>query len=170
MVTEVLAVERSPAPPVTSARPPPRRRKWVIAVAAFAGFAAAMGYVTGNEVQANTQFDQTHHALSVTRHRIDVVLAELATVRHDLSVVNGQVSAYTTALAQDTTQLKGVQAALANAQSDVSHQTSTIADLHTCLGGVEQALNALAVSDQNRAVGALDAVATSCTNAAASSG
>ncbi len=81
------------------------------------------------------------------------MLAELATVRHDLSVVNGQVSAYTTALAQDTTQLKGVQAALANAQSDVSHQTSTIADLHTCLGGVEQALNALAVSDQNRAVG-----------------
>jgi hypothetical protein len=63
-----------------------------------------------------------------------------------------------------------VQAALANAQSDVSHQTSTIADLHTCLRGVEQALNALAVSDQNRAVGALDAVATSCTNAAASSG
>jgi hypothetical protein len=133
-------------------------------------FAGGLGYVTDNERQANTEFDQTHSALKVTTHRIDTALADLLTVRHELEIVDGQVSADSTALTQDTTQLQGVQKALTTAQATVAHQTSTIGELQACLGGVEQALNALAVGDQAHAIDALDAVSTSCANAVVSDG
>jgi chromosome segregation ATPase len=136
----------------------------------IAVLAAVLGFVTGNERQANTEFDQTHYTLNVTTHRIDTALADLRTVRNELDLVNGQVSADSTALAQDTAQLQGVQKALTSAQATVTHQTSTISDLQTCLGGVEQALDALAVGDQGHAIDALDAVSTSCANAVASDG
>ena len=148
----------------------PRRRTWIIGIVAFAAFAAVPGYLTGNEVQANTQFDQTHRSLDTTRHHIDTVLSDLATVRHELGVVNSQVAVDSKALAQDTTQLQGVEHALTSAQADVTSQTSTIGDLHTCLGGVEQALNALAVADQNHAIDALHAVTASCAKVVAADG
>jgi hypothetical protein len=84
--------------------------------------------------------------------------------------VNSQVTVDSKALAQDTTQLQGVKQALVKAQVDVTSQTSTIGDLHTCLGGVEQALNALAVADQNHAIAALNAVSANCAKAVASDG
>ena len=45
-----------------------------------------------------------------------------------------------------------------------------ITSLQACLGGVEQALNALAVNDQLRAFALLESVSSSCTTAADSSG
>jgi hypothetical protein len=170
VATDALAIERDLTGPEASGPPPLRRRKWMIGAIAFAGFASTLGYVTGNEVQANTQFDRAHHSLEVTRHHIEIAVVHLATVRQNLNVVDRQVSVDMTALAQDTAQLRGVQGALANAQSDVAHQTSTINDLHACLGGVEQALNALAVDDQKSAVAALNAESTNCANAVATSG
>jgi hypothetical protein len=149
---------------------PRHRKRWIIGALVLAVLATALGYTTGNERQANTEFDQTHYTLNVTTHRIDIALADLRTVRHEFDTVNGQVSADYTALTEDTAQLKGVQKALASAQATVTDQTSTIGDLKACLGGVEQALNALAVADQGNAIGALDAVSTSCANAVASDG
>ncbi len=146
------------------------RRRWVAVALALAVLVATFGYLAGNEVQANTQFDQTHTSLDSTRHHIDTVLSDLSTVRHELAVVDSQVAAATKALAQDTTQLQGVKHALISAQVDVTSQSSTIGDLHTCLGGVEQALNALAVADQNHAIAALDAVQASCAKAVATDG
>ncbi|HEY1831201.1 MAG TPA: hypothetical protein VGG38_13260 [Acidimicrobiales bacterium] len=134
----------------------------------MAMFAGALGYVVRNEVQANTEFDQAHHGLHITQSHIDVAVADLATVRRGLSVVKGQVGAASTTLAQDTAQLERVQSALASAQANVTHQTSTIGDLKVCLGGVEQALNALAVGDQTHAIDALNAVSASCASAVAS--
>ena len=171
MVTNLASVEPETRPLGPREAPRPRRRrKWAVAVVAFAVFAGALAFVVGNEVQANTEFDQTHHSLDVTRSHLDATVADLATVRRELDVVKDQVGAASTALAQDTAQLQGVQKALAGAQANVTHQTSTISDLNICLGGVEQALNALAVADQAHAIDALNAVATSCANAVASDG
>ena len=142
----------------------------MIALAGLCCFAAALIFIAGNESQANTQFDQTHHALDATRHRIDTVTQNLATARHDLDITNGQVAVDSTTLANDDSKLAGARTALANAQADVSRQTSAIASLHTCLGGVERALNALALSDQNQAVDALNAVSASCLNALSANG
>ena len=166
-----LDVERHNAIPGALGRPRPHyRKRWIIGAFVFAVLAAAMGYVTGNERQANTEFDQTHYALDVTTHRIDTAMADLRTVRHELHIVNGQVSADSTALTKDTALLRGVEKALTSAQATVTRHTSTISDLQTCLGGVEQALDALAVGDQGHAIDALDAVSTSCTNAVTSDG
>lgn len=170
MALTQLDVEPDTIPRALGGQRPRHRKRWIIGGLVLALLAAALGYVTGNERQANTEFDQTHYTLNVTTHRIDTALANLLIVRHDLDVVNGQVSADSTALTQDTSQLQGVQKALFGAQATVIHQASTIGDLQACLGGVEQALNALAVRDQAHAIDALDAVSTSCQNAVASDG
>jgi chromosome segregation ATPase len=106
----------------------------------------------------------------MTRRQIASTSADLETVRHELDAVDEQVIADSTNLAQETSQLQGVQKALTTAQANVTHQTGTIDELQTCLGGVEQSLNALAVGDQGRAIDALDAVATNCASAVAHDG
>jgi chromosome segregation ATPase len=114
----------------------------------------------GNQVQADAQYGKAHTALSDSRHQKVNVLSELAAVTQNLLLVNGQVEQTATALTNDTAQLREVETALANAQSNVSSQQSTITALHSCLGGVEQSLNALSVGDQNSADNALVAVST----------
>jgi septal ring factor EnvC (AmiA/AmiB activator) len=165
-----LDAQRDPGIPDGSGRRQRRRRKWIIGALVLAVLAATSAYVTANEVQANTEFDQTHHSLDVTRQHLDTVLADLVTVQRELDVVNRQIGTDSTALAQDSVQLQTVQKALANSQRNITRQTSTIGDLHTCLGGVEQSSNALAVGDQKRAINALVAVSTSCTSSVASDG
>jgi len=160
----------SPDHPVDRAARQNRPWRWVAIVGAFALFAGTLGYVTGNEVQANTQFDRTHHLLDATRLQIAAVAHALTVVRHDLDGVNGQVAVDSTTLANDTTKLDGATTALATSQANVSQQTSATVNLQTCLGGVERALNALALGDPNRAVGALNAVAGSCGSAVAANG
>jgi hypothetical protein len=59
---------------------------------------------------------------------------------------------------------------LSAAQAHVTQQASLITSLQSCLVGVEQALNELAVGNQTSAIAALNGVSTSCTAAEASSG
>ena len=133
-------------------------------------FAAALGYLIDDQVQARDQYDQAQSALGVTREQTSTVSADLATLHRNLDLLTAQVGSDTTALNQDASQLKGAQAALAAAQAHVSQQSSQIASLKTCLGGVERALNALSVGRKVRALAALQSVSASCSSAAASSG
>lgn len=177
-----LAIDRMDAEPdlgdiggtdVPRRRTSGHHRRWVVVALALSSLAllvATFGYLTGNEIQANTEFDQTHRSLDVTEQHLDSVLTDLSTVDRELHTVKEQATADSAALAQDTSELQEVKKALTNAQANVTHQTSTIGDLNTCLSGVEQALNALAVADQNAAIGALNSVTTSCANAVASNG
>jgi hypothetical protein len=142
------------------------RRPALVAVAVVV-LASALGYLVGNEVQANTQFDQAHRSLDVTRAHLRGVDADLATVQRQLTDVRGEVTQDSAALAADTAKLNGVKAALANSQANVSRQNSAIGSLNICLGGVEEALNALSLGDQSHGLAALDAVAPSCRSAAA---
>jgi hypothetical protein len=172
MSSAAVTVEERPSSDVAGQCPRPsrRRREWVVGAVALAVFATGLGYLVGNEVQANTQFDGAHRSLNLARQQMRVVLPVLNSVRRELGGLDGQVSQSTTALANDVAQLLGVQGTLAGEQSVVSRQGSSIGDLHSCLGGVEQALNALSVGDQGSAIDALDAVATSCQSAVASDG
>ena len=142
----------------------------MVPAAAFAVFAAGLGYLTGNETQANIQYAQAHRLLNLEHQRIDNALAQLATVRGDLNAVNGQVSQSTTALADDALELLAAQNALTQAQAHVATQGSSITALQSCLAGVEQALNALSVGDQGSALAALEVSTASCQTAVASSG
>jgi chromosome segregation ATPase len=147
-----------------------RRRTWFIWFVAFAVFATGLGYLVGNQIQSNTQFDRTHGSLTLTRHDIGVVRADLTSVRRDLRAVDHQAHQSATALSSDTAQLHQVQTALTQAEANVSNQGSDISALQSCLSGVEQALNALSVGDEQTAVDALTAVSSSCKSALTSNG
>ena len=139
-------------------------------VAAGALLAAALGYLIADQVTAYGQFGRAKASLGVTRQKTHTVSAQLADLRRDLSVLETQVGSDTTALNQDASQLLGAQTSLAAAQTHVTQQASLITSLQTCLVGVEQALNALAVGKQAKAIVALNSVSTSCSAAEASGG
>jgi hypothetical protein len=126
-----------------------------------------LGYLVANERQANSQTDQALGTWHTTRHHIAIAVGELTVVGRELRADNRTIQVVGPALAQDAAQLKAVQAALAEAQASVSQQGTTIAGLQGCLGGVEQALNALSVGDLDQAVSRLSAVATPCQQVAA---
>ncbi len=128
-------------------------------------FASTLGYLIDNQVSEQGRFDRAQRSLITTRHRTAQVSGDLAHLRQEVSVLLAQVASGTTTWNQDTAQLKAAQSALAVVREDVSQQSSRIGALHTCLGGVQQALNALAVNNQATAVSALNSVASSCTAA-----
>lgn len=154
--------------------PPPRRpwssrTRWVVGLLALTVFLTAVGFLVADIVHERRQLDRAKTELGVTRDRTTVVAAQLTELRHDVDLLTTQIGNDTTAFDQDSSQLKGVQAALALTQADVSQQSVLIADLHTCLSGVEEALNSLSVGNQAGAIADLNAVSSSCT-AASSSG
>ncbi len=158
--------------PTAPPRPPrwSRRRRWVLGLAAGALFVAALGLLLADQVQARASYNRTQASLGVTQQRTRTVSGQLQELRRDLRVLKTQVGSDTTALSQDSSQLLGAKTSLSAAQTHVDQQASLITSLQSCLVGVEQALNELAVGNQGRAITALNAVSASCTAAEASSG
>jgi hypothetical protein len=175
-MTELLTRDSGPQAPVPAAAGPVVRRRrrrpwaWAVTVACVAVVGSALGYLLNDAVHANHAYDRARASLSTTRHHTTVVSHELAKARTDLDLLTQQVGNDTTALSQDTSALQGARSALSAAQNNVSQQATLLTSLNTCLGGVEQALNALAVGDQPGAVAALHAVSQSCSAAVAASG
>lgn len=174
-MTEVLLAERRPAelgavPPRLAPRPRRRRRRWAVLVASIALVGAALGLLLVDAAGTNHRYDHARHVLAVTRGTTRVVSRDLAAARVDLRLVTQQVGDDTTTLARDTSQLEGARSALSAAQAHVSEQASLLNSLHECLGGVEQALNALAVGHQSKAADALKWVAAPCSAAVSASG
>jgi multidrug efflux pump subunit AcrA (membrane-fusion protein) len=143
-----------------------RHVRWVVGIVLFALFAGVLSYLVHDEMRANDQVTQTRSSLAAVQAQLSAASQQLALARRDLSLVSTQVGSDSTALTQDVSQLKAAQSALLTAQSQLSQQTAQIGSLHKCLGGVEQALNALAVKRQGRAIQALRSVSTSCQAAA----
>jgi hypothetical protein len=167
----VLEVEARPFPMVTAHRPRlSRRAKWVVGLGAAAIFVAALGSLLDDQVQARAQYGRTHAALGVTQQRTHTVTVQLEELSRDLSVLRTQVGSDTTALSQDSSQLLGAQTSLSAAEAHVTQQASLITSLQSCLVGVEQALNELAIGNQANAIAALNAVSASCAAAETSSG
>ncbi len=167
----LLEVDRRPF----LTEPPPRRRlarraRWAIALAAGVVLVLALALLITDQVRARDRYGHAHAALRVTQRTTRMVSAQLAEARRDLTVLKTQVGSDTTALNQDSSQLLGAQTSLAAAQAHVTQQASLITSLQTCVVGVEQALNALALNNQSGAIDALNAVSSSCTTAEASSG
>jgi hypothetical protein len=169
--TRVLELDDRPfltePPPV---RPRAHRVRWVLAIGAVALFAVALAFLIADQVTQHNRDDRAHHALGTTRRRSHTVSVHLEVLQRDLSVLKTQVGSDTTALNQDSSQLLGAQTSLSAAQAHVTQQASLITSLQTCLIGVEQALNELAVGKQSNAIAALNSVSSSCAAAEASSG
>jgi gas vesicle protein len=131
---------------------------------------AVLGPLIADQIEQRDRAEQSQASLRTTRDYVATVSADLTALRHDVAVLETQVGSDTTALTQDASQLQGAQSALASAQTHVTQQATLITTLQSCLGGVEQALNALSVGNKNRAIELLDSVSSSCTSAAAASG
>lgn len=174
-MTDVLLAERRPAerPAVTSrlesVRPSQRRRRLVL-VACLVLLGSVIGSLLFDAAQKNHRYDHARHVLAVTRGTTGVVARDLAAARKDLHIVTEQVGSDSTALVQDTSQLQGARSALSAAQAHVFEQAYLLDSLHSCLAGVEQALNALAVGNQSKAADALKWVTTPCSAAVNASG
>jgi hypothetical protein len=174
-VTDVLLAERRTAelraaPPCPDPGRRHRRRRWAVLVSSVALVGVALGALLLDAADVNHHYDHARHVVAVTRGTTSVVSRQLATARTDLRLVTQQVGNDTTALAQDTSQLQGARSALSAAQAHVFEQASLLNSLHECLGGVEQALNALAVGNQSKAADALKWVSASCSTAVNASG
>ncbi len=171
----MLVAERRPADshatlPRIEHSPSSRRRQWAVLVASIALLGLVVGCLLFDAAQANHRYDHARHVLAVTRGTTGVVARDLAVARTDLHLVTQQVGNDTTALAQDTSQLEGARSALSSAQAHVFEQASLLNSLHQCLGGVEQALNALAVGNQSKAADSLKWVTAPCSAAVNASG
>ncbi len=174
-MTDVLLAEQRPTevrrtPPHVEPRPIPRRRRVTALVASMVLLGVVVGFLLVNAAQTNHRYDHSRHVLATTRVTTAVVSRDLAAARTDLHLVTQQVGSDSTALVQDTSQLQGARSALIAAQAHVSAQASLLSSLHSCLAGVEQALNALAVDNQSKAADALKWVATPCAAAVNASG
>ncbi len=126
-----------------------------------------MGFLVSDHVGQDDHFDRLHASLVTTRHHASTEAAELALLRRAVAVLKSQVAADSTTWNQDTADLQAAYAALMLTQADVSQQSSRIGALQLCLSGVRQALNALAIDNQQSAVSSLNAVTSSCTAASA---
>jgi hypothetical protein len=169
MVFSVLEPQRDRTRPGLT-KPTATHRTWIpglVVLVLIVLLAGGLGYVVGNERQANAQTDQAHGMWHTTRRHIAIALGDLTVVGRELRADNLTIQVVGPALVQDAAQLKAVQAALAQAQASVTQQGTTIAGLQDCLGGVEQALNALSVGDLDQAVSHLSAVAAPCQQVAA---
>lgn len=147
-----------------------RRGRWVIGLLVACVVSSALALLIADQVEQRDQYDHSQATLRVTHDYTATVSADLTALRHDVAVLDSQVGSDANAWNLDASQLEGAQSALAAAQTHVTQQATLITSLQSCLGGVEQALNALSVGNKNRALDLLDSVSSSCTSAAAAGG
>lgn len=171
-VTDLLEIDRRPAPsdPWEPLPRRPRRPRWLLWIAAGVLLAASVGYLIRDQVQTRDSYDQAHTALGITVQRTRTTSMQLDEVHRELEILKTQVGSDSTALSQDASHLLGAQTALDSAKAHVTQQALLISSLKTCLAGVEQAMNELAIENQPGAIVALNSVSPSCSDAEAFSG
>ena len=125
----------------------PRRGGWLVGLAAGAALRGRIG-APDRRPGAQRYSATGPLSLSITRRRTRTVFGQFEELRRALGDLKIQVGSDTTALNQDTSQLLGAETSLSAAQRHVTQQASLITSLQTCLIGVEQALNELAVEIQ----------------------
>ena len=121
--------------------------------------------VLADESATDHRQASTEAALGTTDRQVAAASRNLSSVRAALDASDAQVGSDTTALERDASELQNAERTLSGAAATVSEQSTRITALHTCVDGVERALNALAVDNEGDAVAALHAVTTSCAEA-----
>jgi len=165
---DTLVAERLLISAETPVGEPRRRVRWVaVIIVAVVGalFVLSVTALINQQVSERRQFNSAEHALGVIRSANGSATHDAAVLRQVITKLKTQVRTDSVSLQQDEAQLSAVQAALTFTQADVSQQTTRLAALHVCMGGVQQALNALALADPSSARFDLGAVSSSCASA-----
>jgi hypothetical protein len=105
--------------------------------------------------QTGTDIARTRVSLSTSRRALHAAEVQLATVTAQRQTVRRAVVAA-------TTQLAALRAELVSDEKSIYIQGVSIYTLQTCLDGVDDALNLIAINDTGEAVAALNQVQASC--------
>jgi hypothetical protein len=139
----------------------PSRRLLIIVAVGLALLTAA----TVVAVNSRAHLDRTRSSLDATRAELHHTLAQVAGARNVLAAADAHSEAAAHTLAGLSAQLSTDQAHLAQAQINQYSKGVSISELDTCLAGVEQALNQIALGNQSGAATTLDGVAANCRSA-----
>lgn len=140
-------------------------------LALWAGLAALLLLTTGvlSDLHVRSELRQARTSLKTTRSHLALVMRNLSSTQAVLlrtagqrSVLQAELTATAHELVTAQASLSSTQTGLSDAERSVSSQGVDIAVLNSCLGGVEQALNEIAVGDDNGAVTSISAVSESC--------
>jgi Tfp pilus assembly protein PilX len=163
-----------PLPPSSGALAPERRgltrRVRMVALIALALVAVVLALLGASIAQARTEERQVTRQLDQSQMVLGSANAALATTGAHLRASAASNVHQQAALATATAQLASVRDQLSSAQKNLFVQGVSIAAVDTCLGGVEAALNQIAVNDPSGAAASLNQVSTSCKSAEASGG
>jgi len=143
-------------------------RRIVLSVAALVGI-VALGLGINSDMHTRSQLRQAQASLSSARSKLQLTLRSLSTDVKELKRTTGQRDTLQSELTTTSDELASAEASLSTskaglsaAQNSLASQGIDIAILNTCLAGVEQALNQIAVGDNTGAVNSISGVSTSC--------
>jgi len=146
------------------------RRAKIIAVASLCAVIAALGLSSASIDQARNEEHSTTASLARTSAVLRGTDATLRRTQAALAVMTLDNHNSQAALEKRQSQLAAVRTQLSSDQKNLFVQGVSISDVDTCLGGVEAALNEIAVNDPSGAATSLGQVSQSCQRAEASGG
>ena len=107
-VFSVLERQRDQIGPVLT-NPTATRRAWIpglVLLGLIVLLGGGLGYLVGNERQANTQTDQVHATWHTTRHHIAIAVGDLTVIRRELRADNRTIRVVGPVLVEDAAQVK----------------------------------------------------------------
>jgi Glycosyl hydrolases family 43 len=142
-----------------------RRRRVEVAVAAVlavAGLTAAMWY----DVHARTRTRNEESTLTAADHHLARLRHGLALTKFANAVTTNTRNGLQASIGTTLSQTSGVESSLNSTNAVASQQNTGITTLHTCLGGVQNALNEISANDNTQAAKDISAVSGPCASLA----
>ncbi len=146
-----------------------RRRKRLLTLVAVTAASALLTTGVLSDLHVRSELRQARSSLRATRSRLVKTLKRLSSAEAGLASSTAQRGTLQLALNNTARELSTAeasltssQASLASANTGLAFQGISITTLNTCLAGVEQALNQVAVGDQSGAVTSISAASRSC--------
>ena len=139
---------------------PRRTARWLWLV--YAVVVVIVAVAITDTVTAHGALSRTDAALQVEQARLQQADRTLLAVHRELIRTDGLADDAARTLTAETAQLTSVRAELTAAEADQFDNGVSIADLTTCLSGVQQALNQISLGDAGGAAASLNGVASTC--------
>ena len=122
------------------------------------------------DLRARTEVRRATSALTATESHLSKAQAQLLSAQAQMKATASEVQALEASIAQTQTSLATSIAATASTERGIVYGGFDISALNTCLSGVTQALDQVAVGQTAGALSSLGAASTSCNSAKTGSG
>ncbi len=141
-----------------------RSRRWRRAVAAAAAVTALVSgcLLVTSDIKARAEIRTTDLSLATVAPRLNAIRAALGRDERRLAAAEARRAAVTRSFDAAQSTLSATQAGLARAQAGIRSQGVDLGVLDTCLSGVEEALNQIAVGQTSGGLASLRASSSSC--------